>query len=454
MLLYENEKACAVYFFGREGIVREMLHSEFEALLDGVVTAADWADSEARAAFVEIDANLCVTAAVFFRVSFDRQGAVLPSWRLPLHDLVKHSAKGPDLGAGPINLACASHCPIAYYASDLWNPDMRPASSHFVQLKKAVKRNRLGLDFRPGADGGGQKSAGADAQVAQLFEQKLSQQLRRQYEKDFRDHMAKLLKEQRLRLSTLNADKEEAIAQLKREHNQRVAKLRKVLEDKERALTEAEARNTQLKQTIEGQAQKIQGLREYFEHKLEKVQGEEAQHVSELKKNYELEVEAKVAAATTELKESLQMRDVELYYRNEQESQLREEIARLRRETSEIVNNSGDQLLEKLQQKGVNFVSYQPGAGHLTIPLSHLSQFTENPQAYVAEQCGVSLLHYQAWLNHYQAPVCQALTASGQACNANVVRVPSPADFHPGETNFCEKCRQLHQSAPLQSVRG
>ena len=452
MFLYENEKACAVYFFDDEGIAREMLHSEFEALLDGVVPATDWRNNEVRAAYLEIDSNLAVTAAVFFRVSFDAKGAVLPSWRLPLQDLAKNAAKGPDLGAGPISLACASHCPIAYYTAELWNPDMRPGSSHFAQLKKAVKRNGLGLHFRPLADDDNKK-AGVDGQVAQLLEQKLAQQLRRQYERDFRDHMAQLLKEQRLKLSTLSAGKDQAQTEIKREYNQRIEDMRSALEEKNRLLAEAEERNAQLKQTMEGQADKIQGLREYFEHKLEKLQGEESEHVNALKGNYALELEAKVAAATTELKEQLQMRDVELFYRNEQEAQLREEITRLRVENKEMLGNSGDQLLNKLHHNGVNFVTYQPGAGHITIPLSEMSSFLHNPMQFTAKHCGVSLQHYQAWLSHYQAPVCQALTSKGEPCHADVARVAVPVDFHLGETDYCEQCRHSHRATPIHSAR-
>lgn len=450
MLLFENEKASAVYFFGTEGIVREMLYSEFEALLNGVVPVTEWAGKDARAVFLEIDSKLLINAAVFFRIGFDKNGAVVNSWRLPLLELAKNAAKGPDLGAGPISLACASQCPIAYFSGDLWNPDMRAGNSHLNRLKKAVKRNRLGLVFKPlPEDDGGQRVGG---QMAQLLEERLTHQLRRQYEKNFRDHMAQLLKEQRLRATTLTAEKDKAIDELKREHSQRLEQLRLELEARGRELSEAEARNSQLKDDLDGQAQKIQGLREYFEHKLEKAQGEEFEHLNALKENYALELDAKVSAATAQLKESLQMREVELLYRDEQDAQLREEINRLRREIQGILSNSGDQLLQKLSDKGVNFVTYQPGAGHITIPLSDISTFADNPLQFAARHCGVSLQQYQAWLSHYQAPVCHALNRHGQPCHANVPKVATPADFHPGETDRCADCIAATVS-PVRSVR-
>lgn len=449
MLLFENEKAHAVYFFGSEGIVREMLYSEFEAVLDGVVPAADWANREARAVYLEINNNLAITAAVFFRVAFDSQGTVVASWRLPLQELARHAAKGPDLGAGPIKLACASHCPIAYHAEELWNPNMRAGSNHFALLKKAVESNRLGLDFRP-EEGGKRTKTGGD-QV--LLEQKISQQLRRQYQKNFRDRMAQLLKEQRLRATTLTAEKDKAVDGLKREYSQRMERSRRDMAERERQLTEAQDRNSKLKDAIQGQADKIQGLREYFEHKLEKVQGEESKHLNALKKNYALEVESKVAVATTELRESLQMRDVELSYLNERETQLRAEIVRLRRVNQDLLNNSGDQLLEKLSQKGINFVTWQAGAGHITVPLSKIYTFTDNPLQFAADHCGVSLNHYQTWLSHYQNPVCLAVDLSGRACGTEIPRVAAPTDFHPGESDTCAECSRKRQVQPLHSAR-
>src|SRR5690606_23283896 len=56
----------AVMFFSDQGIAREMLFTEFEALLDGLVAAPDFADETVEAVFLQINSRLYVRAAVFF----------------------------------------------------------------------------------------------------------------------------------------------------------------------------------------------------------------------------------------------------------------------------------------------------------------------------------------------------------------------------------------------------
>src|SRR5690625_6101944 len=88
-----------------------------------------------------------------------------------------------------------------------------------------------------------------------------------------------------------------------------------------------------------------------------------------LQENYEMELAARVQAATTELQERLDMREVELFYRHQQERNLKDEIARLKDENQSLVNQSGGQLLNKLSEAGITFVTYQPGAEHMTIKI-------------------------------------------------------------------------------------
>ncbi len=453
MIFDHDELASAVMFFNNDGhIVREMHYSEFEAVLDAYVPAFDWANQSCRAVYAQVDSKLRVRTAVFFKIEFDKAGHVVDSWNVPLGQLANNATRGPDLGAGPIRLACASQCTIQYFKDALWDPLMRSGANQLVMLKKALARNKLALQFReaPGEEAEAQASSIDTAKL----EQRISNDIRNQYAKEFRDQMAQLLKDQRLREATIQSDSHSTISELKLEHSNQIEEYRAIIEEKNRAIEEEKQRNAQLKDTIDGQAMKIEGLREYFEHKLEQAEGEGVEYVQALRENYLAETEAKIEAATTEFKEMLQMREVELMYRNEQETQLRDEIARLRKESQAMLGTSDTELLGKMLSKGISFVSYQPGAGHITIPPSDVANYMTNPIAYAADQCGVQEARYKAWLDHYQAPVCSAVDEEGHICGENIPRIDNPTDFHTGDQDRCSKHREVRGGSKLKLVSG
>ena len=150
------------------------------------------------------------------------------------------------------------------------------------------------------------------------------------------------------------------------------------------------------------------------------------------------------------------MRDIEVMYRNEQEQQLREEVAKLQTENREFLANSGDNLLEKLARNGLSFVTYQTGAGHINVPAGEISDFLSNPVQYTAEFCGTTESQYKSWLLHYQAPVCNHLNEEGELCGENIDRVGIPADFFEGESDRCEAHNHLNidkESSPKDRSR-
>jgi len=164
-----------------------------------------------------------------------------------------------------------------------------------------------------------------------------------------------------------------------------------------------------------------------------------------------MEMSAIKEVATTELKELLNMKEVELSYRNDRESQLQKEIQRLHAENKDIIANSGDNLLEKMVSKGISFVAYQPGAGHITVPCGEIPRFLDNPISYTAEFCGVSTNQYQTWLEHYQAPVCKVRDeTSGTICGENIERVNSPTEFRVGKDDCCDKHRRIKGVSKLK----
>ncbi len=431
------EQQEAVYLFQGDQLARELLYTEFEAILDGFVPVSEYAGGMAKAVYLRITPDLTISAAVFFIVSFDEKGMIDRRWNVPLQQLADAATRGPDLGTGPIRLACFSQCPIEWQRNNLWDPNMEPGSNSFVLLRKAVARNGLGLIFKLPPES-------ADAQDTET-DARISKKLHARYSQALRDRLAQVIKEQRLRITTLANLHKAKFRSLQQEHQQRLEQYQQQLLIQQRQYAELEERNRSLRDNLELQAQKVEGIREYFTHKLKAAQSDESSQLQTLQENFAVELEARVQAATAEMQERLDMREVELFYRHQQENNLKEEVAHLRQENQRLINQAGDQLLQKLHKAGINFVAFHPGIGQVSIPLADMASYLDNPQAYAAANSGVSPGVYTAWLAHHQHPSCNHIDRSGQVCGKALSRVALPTDFHPGES---DRCAQHRLAAP------
>src|SRR3954467_12850401 len=112
MPLASTDTIEAVVLFSEGKISRELLYPEFEAILDSFLPVPDFRGQTAQAVYLVINSNLLITSAVFFQLDFDAKGMADRRWNVPLQNLAEVSGKGPDLGAGPIRLACFSQCAI------------------------------------------------------------------------------------------------------------------------------------------------------------------------------------------------------------------------------------------------------------------------------------------------------------------------------------------------------
>lgn len=440
----------AVFLFQDAQISRELLYPEFEAILDGFIPFPDFANTTAKAVYVQIGQSLCVTGAVFFLISFDETGMVDRRWNVPLRQLIDATGTGPDMGAGAIRLACYSQCPIAWHQKNLWDPIMESGSSSFVAMRKAVKANRLGLVVKPvKTEKPKAEKSSAKPAVDLVREQAvLEKKLHDHYAQELRDKMAMLIKEQRLRIATLMNQHQAKVHAMQHEHQQRVLAYQQKYQEYEQQNRDLEERNRAFKDSLDAQANKIEGMREYFAHKLKAAQSGESNQIQMLQENFALEMDAKIRAATAELYEMLEMREVELFYRHQNEAALKEEIVNLKREQQQLLKNSGDQLLERLTKSGINLVTFLPGLGETAIPLDDIGVYLEDPQAYAAVKTGVSEAIYLAWYEHHQSPCCNAVDTRGKACGRSIPMIETPYEFHPGESDRCSQ----HQSVVYSRV--
>lgn len=419
----ETHSAEAILFFDDHEIIKEMTYAEFQAILDNYVPLHDIAQRHMHAVYVRINSQLHVTAAVFFKISFDRAGFVEKSWNLPLQHLADQAAKGPNLGSGPIALACFSQCPIPWQQNNLWDPLMQASKNDFVMLKKHIRNNALGL----------------------VFEKRLEQNSDSRYDQE-RTRAALLIKEQRLKQKLLSAKADQDMRQMDLNHQEKVLAYQRQLNEYQQQLNELRSLNLELKEMLAGQSDKINGMREYYEHKLQLALQNDNSEQQALEEHYESELLLQAEALAAEYNAQLQSKDVELLYRSERESKLKQEILLLQQENRKLLDGANDTILNRLNEAGVNFVIYHPGAGHLTIQANEVEIYLNNPMAYVAKQCGVNEQHYRLWLDHFYTPSCQHVLGDGESCDKPIQRMDEPRQFIIGESDCCPEHRKQSPS--------
>ena len=434
----------AVVFFGDRGVSKQMLYPEFEAMLDGVVGLPEFADHQVRLAYVLLNTRLQVRSAVFFYLDFDEDGRADTGWNLPLRQLAERAGRGPDLGAGPIRLACRSQCPVPWQQMHLWDPNLGPEGNDLALLRDAVKLNSLGLlleEEGPQAlDAERLQIASEDSWYAPPEPTKeMADQLAEKMEKEHRLKTAQLVRQQRMRLEVLNRQNEEAMTKLRQSAEASCIALQEQIHALQHALRQEQDINGQLQAQLAAEAERFQASREEMSQQLRALERHGRTETDILRAQFEGELEARVAATVAEYREQITVRDVELACRNELDGQLQAELDRLRLECQALADQSGQAMLERLAELGVVFVVYHPGAGHLTLALHDLARYQDNPEAYAAAKCFVSESQYRHWLAHYQQPSCEASLPSGERCAMPIDRVESPSRFIVGESNCCPR---------------
>ncbi len=471
----------AVVFFDANVVVKEMLQVEFEAVLDQVVGLPEFAGREINACFLRINQRLQIVGAVFFLVDFDARGYVNRSWNVPIEHLIENAGRGPDLGGGRIRLACRSQCSVPWHARQLWDPVFgnekgEGADSSLQQMVQAIQRNRLGLavdvpditetvaqpplldaltdDSIPQLTEGvaPQKKAAAKNKAAKA-DPDAGTRINQILQQEYLGKLAALKEEQQLQLATLKSAAQQQIDQVHQHYQIQLNQMKETVESAQRLLNEEKRRGLKLKEKLAAQADEFQRAREQLVSELaqREVQQEEAQQqeaeqqrsIEQLQQQFEVELKARIEQASAELKEMLDMREVELFYREEQLGTLREEVARLRSERERLIGQGADRILDNLVDNGVAFVAYQPGVDAMTIPVTDIPRYLESPIAYVAEKCMVTVEQYQRWLAHHELPVCTASDKDGNLCGELIKKIGRPNEFLPGNSDCCARHREV-----------
>lgn len=433
----------AVLFFDDRGIVKSMLYSDFEAILDGMVGVPEFADSEMRGAFCMVDGRLQVVAMVLFLIDFDEDGMADTTWNVPLRHLAEHGGPGPDMGAGPIRLACRSQCPVAWHQEQLWDPAMKPGANDFVHVRDTLRERgrKMGLYVDETAPPPAPPVVGANA--GQSIPTVKPAQEARQMEQE-RVRLARTIKELRLRVQTLENGHKEEVAQLRYAQQQKEEILSTQLEKVLMQFKTLKSQNEALKEQNVSLKEQVASLNHSLEEQARK-QDSQGSEIEILTEQYRMALAQRLEEERARLTEQMHAKELDVLDREEKISALEQEVREARREQIKMANSGAQKLLEKLQALGLNFIAFHPGAGHVSISAQEISDYMQNPLAFAARKCLVTEEHYRAWLRHYENPVCQVGDANGQICGKRVIRVDVPNQFKPGvsdrNANRCPNCR-------------
>jgi len=423
----------AVFFLDTQFVFREMHFSEFEGLLEKGTAFEGLTDKEVTAVYLEIAGNLLPTAVVFFKIYIDDHGIADPEWNIPLRRLARMSASGPDLGAGPLKLACRSQCAISWHQRDLWDPDMSPGGNDFQIIRRALIENKLNLGSKSSED---LDDDGDDIpvltstlsnsnEVETVFDQT---DFIEEQEREHRNKLARLLKAQRLRIKTLDSQHEAELEEVTRQSRIEIQTYKSRIRELEQSVQHHKVLNEKIKSKLQKRNNQLLALQEEvgkYKNKLA-LYDKEMQNALPTK---EFEgMKQRMEGEMTILREQLERRSAELNYRDEKENQLRAQINAL---NERIQSSEDEDILNRLDELDIVFVVYHTGAGHITLSLKDVRRYMESPTAFVAEKCGVNEDDFKLWLKHNERPICDI-------CKKAVQHINQPTEFIAGKSNRCD----------------
>lgn len=443
---YSKPMHEAVMFIDGDRITKEMLFAEFEAVLDNIVGVPEFADGEKTAVYLKIDKQLRIHGAVFFKISFDAQGHADARWNVPLEHLIDTGSRGPDLGAGPVRMACRSQCQVPWHQQNLWEPSLAPQSNILKLLAATVKSNRLGLDVEVDAeppvlgDKVANSSSPAAAQIVSSSsrEQSSSFQVESTPTADDEERltMARNIKKQRMYIANLKTRHQEEIERVQKMHMERIDFVSSELIQTRKRLESLDSAHCRALLELEQSKMELEKRQSSLDKQVSEAAAKQGIDLNAIDQKYRAEFEDKIQSATSELQEQLDMKDAELTYRTE-------EINRLKKENAELQSSSDKQdvkdaavFLKQLSQTGMEFVACMPGLEPINVPVNDLGRYMKSPAHYIAARAGIDERQFVAWHEHQDLPVCSA-KASGKLCGKLLQKVDDPTQFIAGVSDRC-----------------
>lgn len=463
--MFEKNSQCiqeCVFFMSESGVTQEMLFSEFEAILDGVVGLIAYANTAVPCVFAVIEPGLKCQALVFFIVDFDHNGEPVSDWNVPFHSLIQKSSV-ECLGSFKTKIVRRSVCPIELYQKSLWDP----TTDHLEFFASALELNKLCLattdvlseqqttallpsnqsqsallasqSSLPGLmEEVAKKLKGADHQLSQSVKT-LSTDLHamsiraNQFEQQYHAAREQLLQQQveftnKTTHLEHNVDQKIQAAvvaskkQLKKKFENKLKSYEQEYQSRfSTRLGEIQTSSSVVSQQLQAQKELLREKDDLLAEKMATLDQQQAQIAT-------LEITLKEKSRTIETIEVTGQ-------------QLLAELTSLRKEKLRLLADGADKFFQRLEDSGLSFIAFHPGAGHVSVSVSRVADYLANPVAFAAEKINMDEQAYVYWLNHYEKPCCQAPIMGGTTCAEKIKRHENPRDFTPGTSDRCERHR-------------
>ncbi len=240
-----------VLLFNPEGtaVVGEMHYRDFETLIDQSATLEAHAASVVKAAYVLVGTGLAVRGVVLFVFNVNEEGFADPAFNVPLAYLVENAGAGPDIGHGPLPLACRGQCPVPWHGSKLWGSSGDGDEHAVMVAQKAVWRNKLGL--KPSAYK--TESANFDFAALEVHHQQLDDRLSQTIGEDGKVSLTQLISEHSGQLADVRQRYRADLEQQQRAYLEQIRDCRDEIQQLKSALRNEQERSRRLQELLRGE---------------------------------------------------------------------------------------------------------------------------------------------------------------------------------------------------------
>jgi hypothetical protein len=302
------------------------------------------------------------------------------------------------------------------------------------KLERCIKKNRLGFvvesqDSISDFDLGGERVN--DLETADSIRSFSS--VNSSVGAEERIKAARALKKLRMQMENLKQLHQQKIELERQRWSDEKEAMLKDLHVATKTLEHADLRYNKLASKLEN-AEKQLSLAEQHQKKVQNVESDEIGAESEFATDASGQESSQLIK---QLKEQLDLREFEVYYRDQKIETLNEELLELEKKNSDIQMLDDNSALLTLSKLGVHFVLSLPALGPISIAIDHIADYLRDPNAYLADRLKMNRKLYEQWFAHAHQPSCIYANPNGEVCG-KPINIVLPNEFVSGFSDHCE----------------